>query len=244
MLRLLFTAVCTLAISGCVSAGAPVGARVALDEAGYRPFVRTGLATAPPAPPPQTEASPLAVKPGARDRVVDAARALVGQRKIVLAGHAYPDDCTGLVKGVFAQEGLDLAALAQPGDNGVSAIYRFAQARGRVYKGGHPVPGDLVFFTETYDKNKDGARNDGLTHVGLVDALEPDGTVTIIHRVARGVVRYRMNLEQPDVGKGPGGRVLNDWLRMGERGQTPKLTAQLFYGYATLLPVEPKLATR
>jgi hypothetical protein len=225
-----------------VTPGTPVGARVGLDEARYRPFIRSGPAAQ--IPPEAPAEAPVEVKPGARDRVVEAARALVGRKKVVVGGRSFPDDCTGLVKGVFAPEGFDLSTLAQPGDNGVAAIYRYAQARGRVYQGGHPVPGDLVFFVETYDKNRDGARNDGLTHVGLVDALEPDGTVLIIHRVARGVVRYRMNLEQPQTASLPGGRVVNDWLRSAERGHRPQLTAQLFYGYATLLPVEPHFAQR
>lgn len=241
-MRPLFFALSYLSLAGCIASGTPIGARVALDEAAYRPFVRSGPATPVPSAPAETAAA-LAVKPGARERVIEKARALVGQKKVVVDGRGFPNDCTGLIKGVFAQEGLDLSVLAEPGDNGVSAIWRFAQAKGRTYKGGHPVPGDLVFFTETYDKNRDGSRNDGLTHVGLVDALEPDGTVLIIHRVARGVVRYRMNLEQPDTASS-GGRVINDWLRSAEKGQRPQLTSQLFYGYATLLPVEPRYATR
>jgi hypothetical protein len=242
MRRVLLTA--ALAFSACATTGAPLGARAAGDT-GYQPFIRTGLAASAPAPAAEvTAAAPPSVKPGARDRVVDAARSLVGQKKIVLGGKTFQDDCTGLVKAVYAQEGMDLTQLSVPGDNGVSAIWRFAQTRGRTYSGGHPVPGDLVFFTETYDKNRDGARNDGLTHVGLVDALEPDGTVVIIHRVARGVVRYRMNLDQPDTATAPGGRVLNDYLRVAERGHGARLTSQLFFGYATLLPVEPKLAAR
>jgi hypothetical protein len=241
-MRPLFAAIASILLQACVTPGTPVGARVGLYEAGYRPFIRSASAAEIPAQ--ASSEAPVAVKPGARDRVVEAARALVGQKKVVVDGKTFPADCTGLIKGVFAQEGVDLFTLGQPGDNGVSAIYRYAQARGRVYKGGHPVPGDLVFFTETYDKNRDGARNDGLTHVGLVEALEPDGTVLIIHRVARGVVRYRMNLEQPQTASLPGGRVVNDWLRSAERGHRPQLTAQLFYGYATLLPVEPHFAQR
>jgi hypothetical protein len=118
----------------------------------------------------------------------------------------------------------------------VAAIYRFAGRHGRVYEGGRPLPGDLVFFKETYDRNRDGRRNDGLTHVGLVDDVEADGTVVIIHRVARGVVRYRMNLGHPDQAASPQGRRWNDWLRTEQPGAPAQLTGQLFAGYATLLP--------
>jgi hypothetical protein len=100
------------------------------------------------------------------------------------------------------------------------------------------LPGDLVFFRETYDQNRDGRRNDGLTHVGLVEDVDAAGTVTVIHRVSRGVVRYRMNLARPEVQKDPRtGAVLNDRLRAPGRGRPQVLTGQLFAAYATLLPL-------
>ena len=122
------------------------------------------------------------------------------------------------MEAVYAQAGVSLRTSTKPGDNGVTALYRYALNHGRVYNGGRPVPGDLVFFRETYDQNRDGRRNDGLTHVGIVDQVDADGTVTVIHRVKRGVVRYRMNLARPRVAKDPNtGRILNDTLRAPER---------------------------
>jgi hypothetical protein len=99
----------------------------------------------------------------------------------------------------------------------------------------------LVFFRDTYDLNRDGRVNDGLTHVGLVEKIEEDGTVIVIHRVARGVVRYRMNLAFKDKATTPEGRPVNDWLRAPIAGAAPQLTAQLFAGYATVLPNESKV---
>jgi hypothetical protein len=179
-----------------------------------------------------------------REAVVDLARSLLGKTRIQLGRKRYPDDCTGLVRAVFDQVGIDLFANARPGDNGVTAIYRFAEARGRIYTGGRPVAGDLVFFHDTYDRNRDVHRN-GLTHIGLVEKVEDDRTVWIIHRVRRGVVRYRMNLEQPDLRIDKSGRVLNDYLRVPSPGRRDVLTAQLFTAYATVLPIgtrSPKAA--
>jgi hypothetical protein len=179
-----------------------------------------------------------------REAVVDLARSLLGKTRIQLGRKRYPDDCTGLVRAVFDQVGIDLFANARPGDNGVTAIYRFAEARGRIYTGGRPVAGDLVFFHDTYDRNRDVHRN-GLTHIGLVEKVEDDRTVWIIHRVRRGVVRYRMNLEQPDLRIDTSGRVLNDYLRVPSPGRRDVLTAQLFTAYATVLPIgtrSPKAA--
>lgn len=173
----------------------------------------------------------------ARETVIATARALVGKRQVKAGGRAYPSDCTGLVEAVYAQAGLSLKGSAKPGDNGVTALYRYALNHGRVYNGGWPAPGDLVFFRETYDQNRDGRRNDGLTHVGIVDQVDADGTVTVIHRVKRGVVRYRMNLSKPGVAKDPkSGKILNDTLRAPGPARAFALTGQLFAAYANVLP--------
>jgi hypothetical protein len=168
----------------------------------------------------------------------------VGKTRLVVGGRRFGDDCTGLVRAVYEPLGVDLMRDAQQGDNGVTAMWRFAAKHGRIFSGGRPLPGDLVFFRETYDLNRDGVANDGLTHVGVVDDVEADGTVIIIHRVARGVVRYRMNLAAPTRLRAEDGRRLNDWLRTEAPGSKPRLTAELFAGFATLLPVESSLTRR
>ncbi len=225
--------------SACAT-GAPVGGRSLLAER-YEPFGRAAPVTVPAAAPAERA---LAVRPGARQDAVAEAQRLVGQRRVEVNGKRYGDDCTGLVRAVFEPLGVDLLSRAAPGDNGVTAMWRFAGEHGRVFQGGRPLPGDLVFFKDTYDLNRDGHVNDGLTHVGLVEDVEADGTVVVIHRVARGVVRYRMNLAAPTQARGPDGKRLNDWLRTGAPGSKPRLTAELFAGYATLLPVESRFATR
>lgn len=173
------------------------------------------------------------------------ARQLVGARSIVLSGRRYRDDCTSLALAAYEAAGVNLFSAAQRGDNGVTAIYRYAERQGRVYRGGWPIPGDLVFFRETYDLNRDGRLNDGLTHVGLVDAVSGDATVTIIHRVRRGVVRYRMNLNHPDWRTDPEtGEPINDYLRSTGVENQPRLTGQLFAAYATVLDGAEPVASR
>jgi peptidoglycan DL-endopeptidase CwlO len=182
-------------------------------------------------------ASRPVVSRDARETVLATARALVGQTQVKVGGRSYPADCTGLVEAAYAQAGLSLRGTSKPGDNGVTALYRYALDHGRVYNGGRPLPGDLVFFRETYDQNRDGRRNDGLTHVGIVDQVDEDGTVTVIHRVKRGVARYRMNLSQRSVARDPqSGKILNDTLRASGPGRSFALTGQLFVAYATVLP--------
>jgi hypothetical protein len=169
--------------------------------------------------------------------VLAAARGLVGSSKVKLGGRTWPDDCTGFVEAVYAKAGVSFRGAGVAGDNGVTALYRYTKTQGRVYTRGQPKPGDLVFFRETYDQNRDGRRNDGLTHVGLVDSVERDGTVVVIHRVKRGVVRYRMNLAKPNLRRDPRtGEVLNDMLRAPGYGKVPVLTGQLFAAFGSVLP--------
>ena len=66
--------------------------------------------------------------------------------------------------------------------------------------------GDLVFFDNTWDYNGDGRINDPLTHVGIVEAVETDGTIVFISRVAGAIERYRMNVTHPHVHRTADGR--------------------------------------
>lgn len=220
--RLLLLLIPVLTSLGC-AAGAPAGARASPKQA-------------------RTYAPPSGDR---REKVLEIARALVGAHSITLSGRRYRDDCTSLPLAAYEAAGLDLFSAAQRGDNGVTAIYRFAERQGRVYHGGWPVPGDLVFFRETYDLNRDGRINDGLTHVGVVDSVAADATVVVIHRVQRGVVRYRMNLNHPDWRTNPeSGEPINDYLRVKGPTASPLLTGQLFAAYATVLDGAEPIARR
>jgi hypothetical protein len=174
---------------------------------------------------------------GDREVPVKVARSLIGKKKIEWGGKRFPYDCTGVVLAAYAPLGISLKGEAQEGDNGVTAVYRFAQRYGRTYEGGRPVPGDLVFFKNTYDLNRDGMTNDGLTHIALVEEVQSDGTIVLIHRVSRGITRYRMNLFHPDKHKNPQtGETWNDYLRGSGFMRKARLTSELFASYATLLP--------
>ena len=119
------------------------------------------------------------------------------------------------------------------GENAVTAIHRRAGARGALHPGA-PQPGDLVFFRETYDRNRDGRRNDGLTHVGIVERIDEEGTVTFIHRGSKGIARSRFNPAFPRTRrKGETGAVLNDILRSASRGQREWLAGELFVDFAS-----------
>jgi len=201
---------------------------------------RPGAPRTPVAAEPSVEGDPAA-SVETRWRVVATARRLLGQTSVQWPGQGFPDDCSGLVLGVYASVGVPLTGSARPGDNGVTAVWRWTSARGRLFRTGRPDPGDLVFFHDTYDRDRDGKVDDGLTHIALVESVDADGTVSIIHRVSRGVMRYRMNLQRPALRTDPGsGRVLNDWLRGSSGRGHPVLTGQLFAAFGAVLPPAPE----
>jgi hypothetical protein len=166
--------------------------------------------------------------------IVERAVQLVGVKQLGRVDRGVPDDCSGFVRLAYQKAGIDLVNHGfLAGENAVTAIYRRAESRGALHQR-RPRPGDLVFFRETYDRNRDGQRNDGLTHIGVVESVELDGTVTFIHRGSKGIARSRFNLLFPRTHRiGEGGPVLNDFLRAASRGQRAYLTGELFVGFAS-----------
>ncbi len=219
-----------LALVGCVH-GTPSHSRAFGVTA--RPFAPPSLARAVPVGPTR-EAAVKRVGGAERTKAVAVAQSLVGLKQVKLSGVRY-QDCSGFVVGVYREAGVDLRSIAADDDSGVAALYRYSEAAGEVSSRGTPSPGDLVFFNETYDRNRDGRLNDGLTHVGLVESVDDDGTVRVLHRVDRGVVRYRMNLKHPGT-RMQGGVAVNDYLRSASAKGPAKLTSQLFAGFGSLGP--------
>ena len=163
----------------------------------------------------------------------------LGQSRIEVGGRHYTPDCSGFVRGVYATQRVDLyGGLGElDGGNGVGRIYTHFVQHGRIHYGPTVHPGDLVFFHNTWDFNRDGLPNDPLTHVGVVEQVDPNGTVYFVSWLSKGAERYRMNLQYPHTHKAADGRVLNDFLRrkqFGDANGTRYLTGQLFAAFGTL----------
>jgi hypothetical protein len=156
----------------------------------------------------------------------------VGERR-------YPADCSGFAFAVYEAEGVPLrrlATLAAPAEtSGAAALHRAAVRYGVVFGGGGewPAPGDLVFFHDTYDRDRNGGADDRFTHVGIVERVS-GGTVVFLHRGGRRVVRAAVTPDRPRVGS-EGGVLLNSPLRDKRGGGTP-LAGALFAGYGRIDP--------
>ncbi len=180
--------------------------------------------------------------------IVESAARLVGARAITSQGKRIAYDCAGVTRAIFLEHGIDLyrGAFNDPKGNGVRLIHNHVRQHGTFHRGSNVNPGDLVFFDNTWDFNGDGKLNDPLTHVGVVERLEGDGTVIFISRVANAIERYRMNLDQPHVHKTAQGLVLNDYIRRKhptDPENAARLTGELFTFYGNLLSPQKHISS-
>jgi hypothetical protein len=122
----------------------------------------------------------------------------------------------------------------------VAAAWAAAGRWGRRWtdRGEWPAPGDLVFFDDTWDRNGNGRRDDPLTHLGVVEWVDPEGTVTFLHRGGRGVARGHLDLGWSERARAADGRELNTALRVrkGPGDDAPALAGQLFVGFGRIDP--------
>lgn len=147
-----------------------------------------------------------AVEPPPRDalRAVEAAAALVGSRRVVVGEVDYGPDCAALVRAAFDRAGHPLPASVRD----AAGLHALAAARGVLRPPARAAPGDVIFLAD---------RPGGPPiHAGLVARIEGDGTAVALYRVARGVMRVRLNVSQRSRLTDPAsGRRLNDALVIG-----------------------------
>jgi NlpC/P60 family len=200
--------------------------------------VATSSVAAPPAEPPPPNPAPAPVRPAPPDpvqRVLDAARAGLGKR----AGSGV--DCSTYVRTAYLAAGIDLYSAALPRDNGVQAIHRYVRRHGSLQRARLPVTGDLVFFDNSYDRNRNRLLDDRLTHVGIVEEVLPDRTILVLHATNHGIVREPMNLRRPHTLANASGQPINAALRRRsayDGPHTPHLMSELFAGFGTVLGVD------
>lgn len=179
-----------------------------------------------------------------RTRLAAAAASSIGDRPLVVGGVRYRMDCSGVAAGIYAKAGV---RVDDGGGPSTRALYELAQRHGSLRRS-RPLPGDLVFFDDTYDANGNGLRDDPLSHVGVVEKVLPDGTVLFVHRIGSRIVRWRMHPDRPSERVDERGQTLNHALRAGEGPFPAMTTGELFVAFGSLptrgLAVERRVAGR
>jgi hypothetical protein len=173
------------------------------------------------------------------DDIAESARKLVGRKSLHSATEEMRDDCIGFVRYVYATAKIEVLEAAKhrwsagnDHENAANALFLGARQMG-LLRQRYPIRGDLVFFKETYDVNRDGLRNDGVTHVGIVDEVLPGGTVSFVHREARGIVVSRATPTKAKQIEGPDGTVLNDFIRRGTLEHRGYTAGELVAGFVS-----------
>lgn len=195
-----------------------------------------GAATRP-APP----AGPVAaVTTNAQKVLVELARSYIGKATLTLGSKKhFTDEAPLFVRAVLKQAGHDPfeGKKRWKTANKVMWIWFHSKQANTVHFQKRPNVGDVVFFNNTFDLNRDKLTNDWFSHVGIVEEIDADGTVTFIQRGPEGIGRRKMNLLQPRARRDPSNsKVWNSVLRLASKAdnaQVPRLSSELFAGFAT-----------
>lgn len=189
---------------------------------------------------------PGTLSPGQRRALVDSARQLLGKglRPFHVEGKRYNADCSGYVEAVYASNGLPfrdrLFGLPRTEGGAVALIHALIQSTGFLHRDTALVlPGDLIFWDNTYDRNRNGKVDDPLTHIGIVERVDSDGTVHYLHRGSRGVAIGYLNVGHTDRQRDEAGKSLNSWVRHRRSGDPPGtryLASQLFVAFGRFDP--------
>ncbi len=178
---------------------------------------------------------------GQRKELVLNAQSFIHARRLTVGKRKFPMDCSGFVGAVIFRNGIDIFGDADELEitgSGVKILYKYLSHHGKIFGQSQPKPGDLVFFSNTYDRNRNGLLDDPLTHVGIIEKVARDETITFIHVNRRGIRRSFMNLSFPLIHKRSDEKVLNSYLRRDNsknRASWPSLAGALFAGFGSIV---------
>ncbi|MBO7430486.1 MAG: C40 family peptidase [Spirochaetia bacterium] len=130
-------------------------------------------------------------------QLVEAAYWAKGKTSLSVNGKKYRMDCSGVVSAIYMKAGVDLTIdFKKYKGGGVQRIHETLRSKGLVYRPSVPVPGDILFWDNTYDANKNGRADDVLSHIGMVVSSDKrSGEVVYVHHHdKKGIVFEKMNL--------------------------------------------------
>ena len=168
--------------------------------------------------------------------VANHARGRFGKHELFGGGKQFEFDSVGLVRAVFASQGIDVfraPAIVDPRRTGVEILYQYAALHGKLHTHRIPARGDLVFFGKTRDTKGDGV-HDTVSHVGIVVDVTPRGTATVVTATMSHVLALPMNRLRPNDATDDDGETINAGLLTPASPTRPQLLSRLFYTFATL----------
>ncbi len=134
-------------------------------------------------------------------QLVEAANWAKGRSYITINGHRFRMDCSGVIRAIYFKAGIDLAKdFNKYKGGGTQRIHETLRVKGLIYRPTVPVPGDILFWDNTYDANHNGRSDDMLSHIGMVVYSDKkSGNITYVHHhEKKGIVFEKMNLLHPN----------------------------------------------
>lgn len=160
-----------------------------------------------------------------RDSRVGTAIAKAADHYLSHRPRGFRDDCSGFVCAAVDRAGL-------PIEGNTRSLWEWASNRGITHHKKVAKLGDLVFFDNTYDRNKNGRWDDALSHIAIVIDIDGEGTMTLAHGgTSKGRTTMTMNLFRANDAQ------VNSYLRAKkstDKKSARYLSGQLWRGFATL----------
>ncbi len=138
-----------------------------------------------------------------RDEVVKFALSFEG--KELPKSEDYSNTSSGFIKMIYINFELnvfDIPVKMKKDENdkwrgGTELAYLFAKDYGKIYESS-PKKGDVIFFDNSYDENKDGILNDKLTGIGFIVEVDKEETIHYLTKTSKGIEMKQMNLKMKD----------------------------------------------
>ena len=126
---------------------------------------------------------------------------------------------------------------ALPRDS-MSGLYKTLRNQGLSFETESPEVGDLVFFHNTFDANKDGRNNDWYSTCGVVTSVGVGEVIEFVAPVNGKVGTFSLTIGRPEVRRDESSQqTLNSFLRsksLSDPEYTQYLAGELFAGFASL----------
>ena len=154
----------------------------------------------------------------------------------------FRNDCSGFTRRVYAGFNIELFRLPRhelrsvngKWLNGVELIWKYCKKHGKVFIRKAPKAGDIVFFDNTHDRNKNRKYDDYFTHVGIVVKVDSDKTIHYIHKATSGIKISKLNMVYENKRRN-GKKEVNSYLR---RSGKYRLSGQLVRGFGSIFSPE------
>ena len=163
------------------------------------PAPSTSVSTITPVKSPSTSSAPSISQK--QKQLVEAANWAKGRNYLTVNGTRFKMDCSGVVRAIYYKAGIDLAQdFNKYRGGGTERIHETLRSKGLIYRPTVPVPGDILFWDNTYDANHNGRSDDMLSHIGMVVSSDKkSGNIVYVHHhEKKGIVFEKMNLLHPN----------------------------------------------